>query len=487
MAEDRVRKDIVGYSPCLSKNTFLFKANRLIYPCIFKVSFRDCLTMKRFIDQELKKWKENKRRKPLILRGARQVGKTYSVKQFGEKFFDNVTLVDLERNPAWHRIFDGDLNVRRIYADLEILLKQKIFPGKTLLFIDEIQACPKAITALRYFYEDMPDLHVVAAGSLLEFAMRDISFPVGRVQFLSLHPLSFAEYLHATGNEEAASIILGKPGEVSQTIHAFICEELRRYFFIGGMPESVKAFVETKSMQESFEVQAELCETYRLDFAKHSPRADKHCINAVLTKISQNVGRQIKYSRLADGYSNPTLKRAFDVLCLSNIVRKIPSVDPSGLPLGAAASEKIFKALLVDIGLMRYLTGMPMDVEYGKTDLLSIYNGAMAEQFVGQEMILSQRENIYYWSRRAKSSSAEVDYVAVIDGRIYPLEVKSGSSGRLKSLHLFLQIYNNIPEGIVFSMRPYAQLPEKKITFVPLYFAFSATAGNRLEATLLDF
>ena len=155
-------------------------------------------------------------------------------------------------------------------------------------------------------------------------------------------------------------------------------------------------------------------------------------------------------------------------------------MDPSGLPLGASAAENIFKALLVDIGLMRYLTGMPLDVEYGKTDLLNIYNGAMAEQFVGQEMRLTQQGDIYYWSRRAKSSSAEVDYVAVINGQIYPIEVKSGSSGRLKSLHLFLETYKNSPEGIVFSMRPYAELPEKNITFIPLYFAFSTITGNRL-------
>lgn len=434
--------------------------------------------MKRFIDQELKRWKENKRRKPLIIRGARQVGKTYSVKQFGQNYFDTVALVDLERNPDWHRVFNGNLNAKRICADLEILVKHKILHGKTLLFIDEIQACPRAITALRYFYEELPDLHVVAAGSLLEFAMKDISFPVGRVQFLYLHPLCFAEYLRASGNEEAVNILLAPPGTVSQTIHDFLCEELRRYFFIGGMPESVAAYIETGTLHESFEVQAEICDTYRMDFAKYSPHADKHCLNAVFTTIAQSVGQQIKYSRLGDGYSNPTLKKAFDLLCLTNIIRKIPSVDPSGLPLGATASAKIFKALLVDIGLMRYLSGMPVDVEYGKTDLLSIYRGAMAEQFVGQEMVLSQKEALYHWSRQAKSSTAEVDYVAVIDGRIHPVEVKSGASGRLKSLHLFLQIYQNCPKGIVFSTRPYSELPEKNITFVPLYFAFSATGGS---------
>jgi len=178
--------------------------------------------MKRFIDQELKRWKDGSRRKPLILRGARQVGKTYSVRQFGKDYFDNVALVDLERNRGWHRIFDGDLNAKRICADMEIVLNQKILPSKTLLFIDEIQACPRAITALRYFYEDIPELHVIAAGSLLEFALKDISFPVGRIQFASLNPLCFAEYLQATRNDEAASVVLGLPGKVSETTHAFL-------------------------------------------------------------------------------------------------------------------------------------------------------------------------------------------------------------------------------------------------------------------------
>ncbi len=434
--------------------------------------------MKRFIDQELRKWKEARRRKPLIVRGARQVGKTYSVRQFGENCFDALAVVNLERNPDWHRIFDGNLHPKRICADLEIVLQKKIAPGKTLLFIDEIQACPRAITALRYFYEELPDLHVIAAGSLLEFAMKNISFPVGRVQFSRLHPLCFAEYLQATGNNEAANIVLGSQQTVSQTIHEFLCEEFRRYFFVGGMPESVLAYVETGSMRESFEVQAEICDTYRLDFSKYSSHADKYCLNAVLTTVAQSVGQQIKYSRLADGYSNPTLKKAFNLLCLANVIRKVPSVDPSGLPLGATAAANIFKALMVDIGLMRHLTGMPVDVEYGKADLLNIYRGAMAEQFVGQEMASSQKEDIYYWSRRVKSSSAEVDCMAVIDGRIHPVEVKSGASGRLKSLHLFLEKYKNSSRGIVFSMRPYAELSEKNIVFIPLYFAFSVTRGS---------
>jgi len=434
--------------------------------------------MKRFIDQKLKDWKTSHRRKSLILRGARQVGKTYSVEQFGEIHFENLAKVNLERNPDWHRVFEDNLDAKRIIADLEILVRQKITPGNTLLFIDEIQACPQAIIALRYFYEELPDLHVIAAGSLLEFAMKDISVPVGRIQFLNVHPLSFAEYLLACGNDEAAYMILARPQKVTPTVHEFLIEELRRYFFIGGMPESVLSYVKTGSMQESFEVQAEICETYRLDFAKYSERADKHCLNAVFTTVAQSVGQQIKYSRLADGYTNPTLKKAFGLLCLAGVIRKVPSANPSGIPLGARASAKIFKALMVDIGLMRYLSGMPVDVEYSKSDLLDMYRGAMAEQFVGQELLLSQHEGLYYWSRRAKSSSAEVDYVGVMNGKIYPLEVKSGSPGRLKSLHLFLKTYSKSPKGIVFSSRPYEELPEKSLTYIPLYLAFSATGGK---------
>jgi len=197
--------------------------------------------MKRFIDHDLEQWRNSRRRKPLILRGARQVGKTYSIRRFGETRFENFLLVDLERNPGWHKVFEGNLQARQICSDLEILLNQKIVPGETLLFIDEIQACPRAVFALRYLYEDMPELHVIAAGSLLEFAMKDISFPVGRVQFLSLHPMCFAEYLMAKGEEEAKEIILSVPKEVSKSTHELLCEELRRYFFIGGMPESLKA------------------------------------------------------------------------------------------------------------------------------------------------------------------------------------------------------------------------------------------------------
>jgi uncharacterized protein len=431
--------------------------------------------MLRFIDNDLRHWQESTRRKPLILRGARQVGKTWSLKEFGKSRFESLALVDLERNQSLRKLFDGDLKVTRICSDLEVLLQQKITPGKTLLFFDEIQVCPRAITALRYFYEEMPELHVVAAGSLLEFALEESSFPVGRVQFLNLYPLCFAEYLEAIGNPPAATAVLGNPSEISPTVHDLLREELKRYFFIGGMPAAVKAYLENNSLRDAFEVQQEIAESYRMDFAKYTPRIDRFCLDSVFTSLSQHIGKQIKYARLGEGYSNPTLKKAFDALCLAQVARRIPSADPSALPLGATASAKSFKALMLDIGLMRYLSGMPNDIEYAKSDLLAIYQGAMAEQFVGQEMLVAQHGGLYYWERQAKSSSAEVDYLAVLNGKIYPVEVKSGATGSLRSLHLFLASYPECGIALVFSDRPYTDLPEQKIIFLPLYSAFAAT------------
>ncbi|MCP4020607.1 MAG: ATP-binding protein [Desulfobacteraceae bacterium] len=433
--------------------------------------------MKRFIDAQLVKWKQSDRKKPLLISGARQVGKTWSVTHFGEKYFDSVILVDLERNPDWHNVFNKNLQAKQICTELEILTAKKIIPGKTLLFFDEIQSCSRAITALRYFYEEMPQLHVIAAGSLLEFAMQDISFPVGRIQFIRQLPLCFAEFLQATGNEEAAHLILSKPENLGETIHSFLCDQLKLYFFIGGMPESVKAFTEGGSIQESFKVQAEICDTFRMDFTKYKPQSNKFCLNTVLTTVSQYGGKQIKYSRLAESYSNPTLKKAFDLLCLAGIINKVPSVNPSGLPVGATASEKKFKALMLDIGLMRYLSGMPTDIEYKKTNLLTIFQGAMAEQFAGQEMRISQNNELYYWSRRKKSRSAEVDFISVHNGKIYPVEIKTGSSGRLKSMHMFLKKNTDSPFGIVLSARPYAVLEGQGLIFIPLYYALSATGG----------
>jgi uncharacterized protein len=431
--------------------------------------------MKRFITENLLVWKNQKRRKPLVIRGARQVGKTWSVVDFGRNHFEGaIHVIDLEQHSDWHRVFEANLTTTRILSELEVLINARIVPGKDLLFLDEIQSCPRAIMALRYFYEECPELHVIAAGSLLEFAMQDISFPVGRLQFLNMVPLSFAEFLLATGKDIAAESVLSTPAKLPTSIHDLLMDEVRRYMFIGGMPECVLAYIQNQRMRDAFEVQSELVNAFRQDFSKYAPYADKRCLNAVFTSVARSVGRQVKYSHLAEDYANPTIKKAFDLLCLAQVVRKVSACSPSVLPLGASASERKFKALMLDIGLMQHLSGMPVDVEYARADLLAIHQGAMAEQFVGQELVAAGQNELYYWSREAKSSTAEVDFLMVVKGIIHPLEVKSGAAGKLKSLHLLLKSHPDNLIGYVFSCAPYADLPEQNLVFLPLYYAYAS-------------
>ncbi|MCK5147859.1 ATP-binding protein [bacterium] len=429
--------------------------------------------MKRIIRQQLVDWKNQKHRKPLILRGARQVGKTWSVMSFGNESFDgSVHLVDLEKHPDWHAVFEKDLDVRRIISELEFLLNSSIKPGQDLLFFDEIQSCPRALMALRYFYEDMPELHVIAAGSLLEFALKDISFPVGRVQTFTMHPLSFVEFLHAVGKPGQAELLTQPPQKLSDTVHQALLDGVRTYMFVGGMPECVQRYAESGKMRDAFTVQADLINTFRQDFLKYAPLADKQCLNAVLTSVAGRAGQQIKYARLAEGFSNPTIKKAFNLLAMARLFQKVGSVNPPVIPFGASVSETIFKTVMLDIGLMQQLCHLPVNVEFSKTDLLSIYEGGMAEQFVGQELMAAGQHPLYYWSRDSKSSTAEVDYLIAQNGLSIPVEVKSGAAGRLKSLHLFLKQYPHSPGGIVLSCAPYAELPEQKLTFLPLYYAY---------------
>ena len=431
--------------------------------------------MKRLIDRKLLEWKDLRRRKPLVVRGARQVGKTYSVQQLGREHFDDIVTVDLERNRNWHAIFAGSLAAQDLLAALEVAAGTRIRPGSTLLFLDEVQACPRALLALRYLHEERPELHVVAAGSLLELALREVSVPVGRIQYLEMHPMTFAEYLWAMGNEQAAGVVLGEPRRVSPAVHEMLLDELRKYCFVGGMPESVAACAATGSIQESFVVQRELCEGYRQDFAKYAARADPDCLDAVLLGAARDVGRQIKYTRLAEGYSGPTTKRAFELLGKARVLAKVSAASPAGLPLGATASARRFKALLLDVGLWQCLCGLRADVEYARSDLLDIHQGAMAEQFVGQELLAAQDSELFYWSRDARGSSAEVDYLAVVGTTILPVEVKSGAAGRLRSMHVLLETYPNCPAGLVFSSAPYSELPEQRLSFLPLYYAYTAT------------
>jgi len=357
-------------------------------------------------------------------------------------------------------------------------LNAKILPGRDLLFLDEIQESPKAIMSLRYFYEDLPELHVIAAGSLLEFGLKDISFPVGRVQIMNIYPMNFYEFLMAEGKEQAAEIIKSVPTELPVSIHNMLMESLRQYMFVGGMPECVKVWCETKSLTTAFDVQYSLTETYRQDFSKYAPYVDKRVLNGVLNSVAKNIGHHLKYTLFMEDFSETTNKKAFDLLLLARVIQKISATSPASLPLGNNASEKRFKSILVDIGMMRTLNHLPANLEFMKNDLLSMYNGALAEHFAGQEFVSSGMDTLHFWLREAKSSSAEVDYLIEKNNVLFPVEIKGGPSGKLKSLHLILNEYPNLTQGYVLSSARFGQIQEQKLIFLPLYYAYSLAIND---------
>ena len=429
--------------------------------------------MHRIAYAQLVRWKSAPRRKPLIVRGARQVGKTWLIERFAAAEFDRVVKVDLEQRRDLHGCFGDDLDAGTVIRHLELGSGTRIVPGSTLLFLDEVQACPRAIMALRYLYEQVPALHVIAAGSLLEFALGEIPIPVGRVQQLHLHPMTFREYLAGTGNQPAADCAAQHPSTVDESLQLRLLHELKTYFFVGGMPESVRAYRDTGSLVAASQVQQEIIGTWRDDFAKYAPQADPTCLDAVLLSVARSIGDQIRYARLDRGHSGPTNRRAFDVLRKARVIHKIVSCDPSGLPLGASADDRRFKAALLDIGLLQSLCRVPVEMELRERDLLAIYRGALAAQFAAQELAACCGGDLFYWARDARGSSAEVDHLAVRDGRIVPVEVKSGASGSLRSLHLMLNAYPHCADGVVLYSGPYSHLPEQRLTFMPLYYAGS--------------
>ncbi|MCK5277263.1 MAG: ATP-binding protein [Cyclobacteriaceae bacterium] len=423
--------------------------------------------MKRLVE-----WQNKANRKPLLIRGARQVGKTYSIVEFGKTHFKgNVHILNFEKNPDIHSIFNQNLDSVRILSELELILNKHIKSGIDLLFFDEIQECPKAIMALRYFYEQIPSLHVIAAGSLLEFAIEDISFPVGRLQMLYMQPMTFEEFLIANNKELLAEKIKQPNIRLSASVLEIVNDELYTYFIIGGMPECVKIYVETGSLLDPINIQTDLIATFRQDFSKYAGHSDKRCLNSVLSSVASRIGEQIKYSQLAENYSNPTIKKAFELLETARLFTKVRAVSPGGIPLGANASDKKFKVVFLDIGMLSNLSGFYSDKTVSKQKLIASFRGKMAEQFVGQELRASVHEDLYYWSRDVPGSSAETDYFIEKEGEIIPIEVKSGRSGSLKSLHILLDTFTNIKTAFVFTEDKYGELPEQKIKFLPMFYA----------------
>ena len=402
--------------------------------------------MKRDVEASLIQWKSDPRRRPLIVRGARQVGKTYTLSLFGREHFERVHLVNFEKTPEVRAFFEPDLDPKRIVKDLSLHYDTEILPGKSLLFFDEIQQCPKAIMALRYFYEEMPELHVIAAGSLLEFALRreDFRMPVGRVEYLWMKPVSFGEFLDATGHgllrREIQNLELKQ--NLSPALHQKLTFLVKEYGWVGGMPAVVEEFVNGGSPLRVKEIQDALVNTFRDDFGKYASLARHQYLEKVFLSAPKMVGKRFKYSRIDVNEQTRDIKQAFELLLDAGLFYKIRHTPASGLPLEAGASEKKFKIIFLDIGLVTRRFGLPYET-YRSEDLTLLHEGLFSEQWAGQELLAMQSPKeegqLYFWTREERNSAAEVDYLFVSGTEICPLEVKSSSPGRLKSLRLFMK------------------------------------------------
>lgn len=438
--------------------------------------------MKRLIDWHLKTWKEEKKRKPLLLKGARQIGKTYSVRQLG-KSFESFVEINFELTPEAKTIFDKDLDPKRILWELGLLTNTAITPGKTLLFLDEVQGAPLAILALRYFYELMPELHVIAAGSLVDFAVEKVGMPVGRINMLYVYPLSFMEFLAATDNAQFITAIL-EQRQLSHILHEKLLDILGHYLAIGGMPEAVRAWVDTHDPRASYEAQKGLAETYRQDFPKYAKRHQLSYLDILFNQIPHFIGNQFKYSEIHGDYQKRELAPCLDLLRRANVIHQITHTSANGLPLGAEANLNWFKIIFLDVGISQNLLGLDLAAWFLNPDKNLINRGAIAEAFVGQELLAyaspKSKNELYFWKREHKSAQAEVDYVYDFQHEILPIEVKSGHGSTLRSMHQFLEERKKSKFGVRFWSENY--VISDKIDSRPLYAVATLASPDQAKA-----
>ena len=412
----------------------------------------------------LREWKTRRTRRPLVVRGARQVGKSHLVRMFAGTDFENLLELNFELDPT-----DASLFVARSPSETVALLEAKyhmgIEQGKTLLFVDEIQAAPEVFAALRFFYEKLPGLHVIAAGSLLDFTLHDHTFsmPVGRIEYLHLGPMSFDEFLLALGRDRMLDYIKSYQIGHDVPLHADLLNLVKQYCIIGGMPEAVKVFSQGSSYRDNDFIKQTILATFRDDFAKYSGRVKRNFIGKVFAELPKMVGRKFVYSQIDREVRGVDIKNAFDQLCLARIAHKVRHSDAGGVPLGAESSERNFKAIFLDVGLLCRACGLGITKLEQAQDMTLINDGAVAEQFVGQHLLYDREfyedPELYCWMRQKRTSNAEVDYLLTMGQEIIPVEIKAGKTGSLKSLHLFLNKkqrsfglrFNAIPPSVVDS------------------------------------
>ena len=423
--------------------------------------------MKREVIHQLYEWKEKKGRKPLILQGARQVGKTWLMKTFGKEAFEKCVYINFENDSRLSGLFEKDFDIQRIL--FEIQLATGIMPDKeTLLLFDEIQEVKRGITALKYFYENAPEFPIIAAGSLLGVATRqNDSFPVGKVDFLSIYPLSFWEFLNAIGKGAFVEAIKNKQWELLSSFEADLQGMLRQYFFVGGMPEAVKSFAEDGDMQTVRDIQKNILDAYDKDFSKHVPIAEVPRLRMVWNSICGQLSKENKkfiFGLLKEGARAKSFELAIEWLKDAGLVYKVNRTKKGLLPLSAYEDFSAFKLFLLDVGLLGAMCELPPSALLNKNSIFTDYKGALTEQFVFQQLRLNKCNKIFYWS--AENSQGEIDFLVQNNDEIIPIEVKAEENLQAKSLKCFIE-RNPSLHGVRLSMSPYRK--QSWMSNYPLY------------------
>jgi predicted AAA+ superfamily ATPase len=446
----------------------IFKKNNL-----FLIMKNEMKYFNRLIDKELEEWRLSDKHKPILLRGARQTGKSSTVRNLA-KNFDYYIEVNFEKNKTVKELFENsDLMPKLLCEKLVSIFEIPIVEGKTLLFFDEIQTCIPAISSLRFFYEDMPDLHVIAAGSLLEFALEEIpSFGVGRICSMFMYPFSFQEFLEANGNIGLLPAILkaNRENPLDEIVHNKALYLLKLFMLIGGMPEVVASYAQKKSLLECQMVLAVLTETLKNDFAKYREKTPSLQISAAFDSIIRQMGNKFIYTNNQAEYSIYKMKQAVELLIMAGLVIPVTHTSANGLPLGAEINPKFRKLILLDTGIFQRLLGLQLSDILLNDDFDSINKGGIAEMFAGLELLKAsscyEQTRLFYWQREEKNARAEVDFVVQKDMEIIPIEVKSGKQGKMQSMHLFMK-EKNLKCGIRTSLENFSVY--EKIKVVPLY------------------
>ena len=424
--------------------------------------------MKRILMEKMKRWKDSERRKPLIIKGVRQCGKTWLLQEFGAAYYEDIAYFNFEGNDALGERFEGDLDVTRIITELGILRQRAIQPDKTLIIFDEIQFCNRALTALKYFCENAPEYHIICAGSLLGIALsKPLSFPVGKVEMMTLYPMNFMEFLLANGEEMLCEHLKGlQPDEkISDLFTDKLENHLRNYYIIGGMPEVVDTWVHTKDIEQAEAVQQQILNNYQLDFAKHAPSKDFPKLAAIWRSIPQQLSKENSkfiFSQVKKGWRAKDLEDALEWLISAGLVYKVTKIEKPSVPLSAYADQTFFKLYLSDVGLLRKLSNLSAGHILQKNDEFKEFKGAMTENYVLCEMANLYENDWFYWK---SNNTAEVDFIIQHDTYIVPIEVKSERNNKAKSLAEYRKKYN--PKiSVITSMNSVAGTEVRQI---PLY------------------